>query len=137
MRPRYAIPLIVVIVLAVYVVLANVEEETKERIDPYLLLFIGVTFTLCMGITLAFTRSWTLRSAGVLLALAGDGVLYSFSGGRYFVDVDQATVGVVVDLARSCFFVGGPLLLVGLVLWLVRVQGAPPEPLDDPVADGT
>jgi len=137
MRPRYAIPLIAGTVLAVYLILSTIEEDTKERSDPYLLLFIGLTFTGCMAITLIYTRSWTLRSAGVLLTMAGDGVLYSFSGGRHFLDIAPATLERMTDLARSCFFVGAPLLLIGLIAWIWRVREPPPEPLADPAPEPT
>jgi len=135
MRPRYAIPLIVAAVLTVYLILSTIEEETKERSDPFLLLFIGLTFTVCMAITLLYTHSWTLRSAGILLTMAGDGVLYSFAGGRHFIAVSPGTIEHITDLARSCFFAGAPLLLIGLIAWVWRVRQPPPEPLADPVPE--
>lgn len=124
MKPRYAIPIIFSAVGIVYLVMTTMEEATKERADPYLLFALGLLFTACALITLRFTESWTLRSAGILLTIAGDAVLYSFTGGRHFIYFQPETLHHLLDLARSCFYVGAPTLVVGLLIWLYqRYQG--------------
>ena len=117
MKPRIAIPLCVLAVTIVYGVFNAIPEDRKAQFDPWLLIFIGLVYTLCMLSTLVYTRRWTIRSAGILLTLAGDGVLYTGSGAASKGWIDRSFSPHIADLARSCFVVGGPLLLLGLWLW--------------------
>lgn len=117
-RPFYAIPLIVLSVVLVRLVLGTMSETTKEQADPYLIFGIGLIYTACMLACLIYTSSWAIRSSGVLLTLAGDAVLYTSQGGAKFWTIDPATLLNLINWARSCFYVGGPLLLIGLVIWV-------------------
>lgn len=134
MRPRFAIPLIFIAAAIVYVLLTGMDEATKAQADPYLLIGLGLIFTACTLSTLVYTRSWTLRSAGVLLTIAGDSVLYSAAGGRHFVSLSPAAVRDLTDLARACFYVGAPLLFVGLISWIANrhrdYEVSPVDPVD-------
>ncbi|MGB3327487.1 MAG: hypothetical protein WBA46_00950 [Thermomicrobiales bacterium] len=136
MRPRHAISLIALGLAAMFALVASLDEDAKAHLDPYLVLFVGLTFTICMLITLAFTPRWTLRSAGILLTLAGDGVLYTAAGGRALFGGSPEVIHLAVDLARSCFYLGAPLLLIGLGQWAWDRWGPPDDPFDAAITHG-
>lgn len=103
-------------VVAVLVVFTVTPDEIKSRFDPYLLLGIGTVYVLCLVVMLLYTRQWTSRGSGIFSTLEGDATLYVASG--------LLGLGVVfdahhyVDLARSCFVVGGITLFVATLLYV-------------------
>lgn len=101
---------------AAFVVLSFTPLTTKDELDPVILLFIGILFSLCCLVMLLFTRRWTIRGLGVLAALLGDAVLYTTSGVNHYTRLGQTAH--LFDLARASFVVGGVLLAIGLVLWV-------------------
>ena len=107
-----------VAILLVWTILTKMPEGIKEHVDPYILIGIGVVYTVCLLVMLRFTERWTARGASIFSTLQGDAVLYLVFG---MLAIGLAwQPGTWLDLARACFVVGGPTLLVATLRWVQR-----------------
>lgn len=105
------------LVAAGYVAFAVAGDAQQETVDAGILIYITSVYTLGIITMLAYTRSWSLIGCGLLATMTGDALLY----GRLSRHMPFPEGPWALDLARSCFIVGGTYLVVGLVLW-VRAQ---------------
>jgi hypothetical protein len=96
------------------VVFSRIGGATEDVIDPLILSGIAVTYTLGIVVMLAYTRKWNTIGAGLLATMTGDALLYGHASRQ----LPMPEHPLVLDMARSCFIVGGLYLLAGLLLWV-------------------
>lgn len=108
-------------------------DEDANSVQKYQLLVMGVGFTFCVIVVLWQTRTWTLRSLGILAEHFAGAVLYGAAGISEFHPIPIDYRRDLQDLARSSFFVAVMLLIVGLLslIWSRRKRReAVVDPLD-------
>src|SRR5436190_3564868 len=101
-----------------------------DRIDTVLLATIGVTFSGVALVMVTGTRHWSTRAVGAFLGVLGVAITFGTTAwvrefGPYLIvhrsDGRTYHAGVppepMIDLARACLVVGGPLLLWGVIAW--------------------
>lgn len=94
--------------------------------DAYLLFGIGVIYTLVWAIMIVGTKVWTGRGIGLLGTANGDGLIY--------IAVSSAALAAIPDLppetinaARANFYLGGGVLLVMVLRWLIQTRAGTRE----------
>lgn len=100
-----------------------------DPVDTAILLSIAVIYSVSCLVMTWGTGRWSLRALGILGTLSGDAVLYAslaVSNGGWYRPIPEE----VTDLARAFFVAGGPLLLLGIIRYLVthRRNGWDVEP---------
>ena len=98
--------------------------------DTMLVYEIAIAFTTAAVVMVISRRTWTIRAIGLLFSAFAVGLLFwnavyvRQSGyrvnenGRVVPNTNHGLQEGVSDLARALLVVGGPLLMVGLVMWL-------------------
>lgn len=105
-----------------YVGFTVASDARQEQIDDGILLYIASIYTVAVLVMLIHTRKWSTIGCGLLATMAGDALVYARASPLTVLDGAS-----VLDLARSCFLVGGTYLIVGMVHW-VRDQHPSREP---------
>ena len=89
------------------------DEVEAQYTDPGILTYITLVYTLGVAVMLIYTRRWNTIGCGLLATMTGDALLYAKAS-----DILPYPPGSwPLDLARSCFAVGGTYLALGILLW--------------------
>ena len=88
-----------------------------DAVDVFILVTLGITFTLAAIVMLWGTAHWSLRALGLLGTVTGDAMLYGAAGVKALYPYTMPAW--ISDLVRATFIVGAPLLCYGLVRWIV------------------
>jgi hypothetical protein len=126
---------------ALYLTPAPVPPKTAWY-DTSIVYEIAIVFSTAALVMLISRKMWTIRAIGLFFSALAIGLLfwnavyvrqsgYRVEGGRVVANTDHGIQEAVSDLARALLIVGGPLLMVGLVIWLYGRFG----PDHDPVVD--
>lgn len=111
--------------------------------DQTILYEIAIVFSTAAVVMLISRKMWTIRAVGLFFSALAIGLLfwnavYVRQSGYHVNDkgriVPNTNPGIqegVSDLARALLIIGGPLLMVGLIIWLYGRFG----PEHDPVLD--
>lgn len=99
--------------------------ENVPNMDRVILAGIGIVFGLAAAIMLAGTPRWSARALGILYTSLATFVLYGIGLTYYGWYRGVPLPNWVIDLGRSLFIVGGPMLAYGLLVWL-HVNWGPP-----------
>ena len=117
----------IVVAAIIGVVWAFLRRHPFNRSEDGLLLLAIACGAASIAITTAIgvfwiTRDWTLRATGLVGFATADALLYFvFADPRYrWFDMPEWSIALV----RACFLVGLPILLAGMVLWVVRIYRA-------------
>lgn len=95
------------------------------RIKPYarhddaiLLGGIATAYALAILVMLIGTKRWSVRGLGLLATMTADALLYGAAAmtGLGWIGAPDKTE---LDVIRSIFAVGGVLLAIGLIRWLI------------------
>lgn len=124
---KLALPLFAAAVALIWGLLHFHHFGPHDLLDTDLALLIGVGWTIGTLFMLIETEGWTIRALGVLGAIAGDAVLYSYLGG--------ALPKAMLNLARAFLIIGMPLFLIGVVLTIIarcRERRRAPIAADEP-----
>ncbi|MCC6596864.1 MAG: hypothetical protein IT477_10190 [Rhodanobacteraceae bacterium] len=98
--------------------------QPDDPIDNLIVSGIALIFALASVVMIAGTSRWSARALGLLLTSMGTAVLYGAA--MYSRNVShKPSPEWVVDLSRSLYVVGGPLLVYGLVVWMHNYWGPP------------
>lgn len=142
---------------ALWVGLQFHDTTATDPLDVFMVVEIAGVMLFASLVMLIFTRTWSSRGIGVFLTTTGTGLLYAavqWSGTRAVALMAGSSITLAdgsivtvpdgarlpgiypewyIDIIRSCYIVGGPLFLVGLIVWvwtrIGRHQPAPSDPL--------
>lgn len=128
MRDFYKHKLIIwgVSVALVFFLFWEINDATQVTLDPYIVLFIGVTKQIIALMMIFLTRKWTWRAVGVMSVMQGVAVLYIASAILYW---NQELISrwnePAADLGRSFLIAGLIPLLIGVFsyAWVVTNIG--------------
>lgn len=113
-----------------WVVLEGHEFAPHNRMDAYLLSYIGAVYAFAAVFLFLVTRHWTLRGAGQLGTLLADAGLYLSSGLIRLGWRDGPLSRGEANLIRALFLVCGTALLAGLLAWALGLRTRAPEPVE-------
>ena len=110
--------------------------------DQTIVYEIAIVFSTTAAVMAISRKTWTIRAIGLFFAAIAIGLLfwnavyvrqsgYRFEKGRVIPNTNPGVQEGVGDLARALLFIGGPLLMVGLVMWLIGRFGHAPDPVID------
>ena len=109
------------------VVFAAVGDEIESTYtDPAILTYIAVVYTIGVAVMLWYTRRWNTIGCGLLATMTGDALLY----GRVSEHLPYPDAAWPLDLARSCFVVGGSYLVIGIAAWVIDHHRGQRDPAD-------
>jgi hypothetical protein len=113
---NYAVlALSVIVVIAVMVEMFGRPPASQgDPIDQTLVLGIAVCSALAAIIQVVDTRSWTVRSVGLLYLFVGVGLFFGIVSYVSFTE-DASHAEEIIDASRSFLSVGLPMLAIGLV----------------------
>lgn len=123
MQLRRSLPLLPAILLAFVAWLILNAHPASSRTTSVILLISGVSYLLAAATLLVFTKRWAMRGVGQLLTLLGDASLY-LAIGISTLRGEQITK-FEANLIRAFLVVGGPMLLIGIIVWVVRTHRSP------------
>lgn len=115
---RWAWPLTAVALTVYAVWRAFLHVDFSRNDDAVLLAFIGSAFLVAVAFLVVFTRRWTLRALGQVIAYLADAGLY-LGAALPQLGVRRPLTPGDVTLLRAGFAVSGTFLVVGLVWWFV------------------
>lgn len=107
-------------VYAVYLVFVHIDFTPAD--NGWTLVGVGGSYLVAAAFLLAFTRRWEMRALGQLVSYLADAGLYLGLGlagvnHRHRLSLQDQNV------IRAGFAVGGTLLVLGLVHWLITDGG--------------
>lgn len=95
-----------------------------DPIDNLIVLGIAVIFAVASLVMILGTSKWSARALGLLLTSMGTSAVYS--AGTYSRHFSHNPAPEwLIDLGRSLYIVGGPLLVYGLAMWVHANWGPP------------
>lgn len=98
--------------------LAFNRREFDTGDDGWLLLVEGVSYLLAVIVLIVYTERWTLRGLAQVATYAADAGIYVGVGGAA-VGLRSPLSDLEINLIRAGFVVGGPLLIISLIGWVV------------------
>lgn len=115
---RWGLPLLLTAgtVYAVYRVFVHI--QFSDRDNGWTLAGMGGCYLIAAAFLLSFTRRWELRSLGQVVTYLADAALY-LGLGLHAVGRRRPLSLHDQNAIRAGFVVGGALLVLGLVWWLI------------------
>ncbi len=105
-----------IIVALVWIAYQFYDSQRGDPFDRINLVQVAVTFALAALVQIVWTRDWPMRTVGVLFTALGTAIVFGQSGWRWITDTGYPEW--FLDIGRALYTVGGPLLLLGLILWV-------------------
>jgi hypothetical protein len=111
--------------------------------DKMIVYEIAIVFSTAAIVMLISRKMWTIRAIGLFFSALAIGLLfwnavyvrqsgYRVRNGRVVPNTDHGIQEGVTDLSRALLMIGGPLLMVGLVMWLWGRFGPDHDPVIEP-----
>ena len=112
--------------------------------DKMIVYEIAIVFSTAAAVMLISRKMWTIRAIGLFFSALAIGLLFwtavyvRQSGyrvndkGRVVPNTNAGIQEGVTDLSRALLMIGGPLLMVGLVIWLWGRFGPDHDGIVDP-----
>jgi hypothetical protein len=112
--------------------------------DKTIVYEIAIVFSTAALVMLISRKMWTIRAVGLFFSALAIGLLFwnavyvRQSGyrvndkGRVVPNTNHGIQEGVTDLSRALLMIGGPLLMVGLVMWLWGRFGPEHDPVVEP-----
>jgi len=112
--------------------------------DKMIFYEIAIVFSTAAAVMLISRKMWTIRAVGLFFSALAIGLLFwnavyvrqsgyrVNAAGRVVPNTNHGIQEGVTDLSRALLMVGGPLLMIGLLIWLWGRFGPDHDPTTDP-----